>query len=308
MVWGGSRIAEFKREQIEGDHIGESWELSPMPGHESVVTTGEYAGKTLNTLVEQFGKDLVGSRVVDKFGDKFPLLIKFIDSNRDLSIQVHPDDELASRKHGSLGKTEMWYAVDADADAYLYDGFNCPVDRNSFLAAIESKTIVGCLSKYNVTPGDVYYIPAGRVHALGTGNLVLEIQEASDITYRVYDYDRRDLQGNLRQLHVDDAAEAADFGEVSADVSNVQAEDGKVKTLVDCSYFNVSLLGVDGEHQLKLAKGESFTIIISVGGDVEIEDADHNVISLPQGHTALIPAEMSEVKLHGCGKVIIVNI
>jgi len=308
VVWGGSRIAEFKHEKTQQDNIGESWELSPVPGHESVVDEGEFAGKTLCELAEAFGAELVGKKTIDNYNGKFPLLIKFIDSCRDLSVQVHPDNALARAKHNSAGKTEMWYAIAPTPDAYLYDGFSRPMDKSSFVSAIEDKTIINCLAKHNVREGDVFYLPAGRVHAIGAGNFVLEIQQASDVTYRIYDYDRRDLQGNLRQLHIEDAIEAIKFDDTTPETLNVQAKNGEIQTLADCPFFNTSLIGVEGNFKLNLDKNLSFTIIINTDGDVVLTAPDNKTTSLPQGRTALIPASMPFVNLSGNGKVVIVTI
>lgn len=289
------------------ENIGESWELSPVPGHESVVDEGVFAGRTLGSLSEEFGAELLGKRTIENFDGRFPLLIKFIDSCQDLSVQVHPDNELAKAKHNSAGKTEMWYAVAPTPDAYLYDGFNRAMDKSSFMAAVEDKTIIDCLAKHNVRKGDVFYLPAGRVHAIGAGNFVLEIQQASDVTYRIYDYDRRDSNGNLRELHIKDALDAIKFDDEIPEAANVQASTGNIQTLVDCPFFKTSLLGVDGDFELKLDKDMSFTIIISTDGDVTITDPDNTTTKLPQGRTALIPASMPFVSLSGKGKVVLVT-
>ena len=186
VLWGGKRIAEFKGIASQGDHVGESWELSPMPGHESVVADGLFKGETLPQLLASHGKEIMGEKLYERYGDKFPLLIKFIDSTQDLSIQVHPDDALAGKRHDSLGKTEMWYSVLPTSTAYLYAGFSQDMNPEKFRRMVADSTIVDALKKYYTKPGDVFFLPAGRVHAIGEGNFVLEIQEASDITYRIY--------------------------------------------------------------------------------------------------------------------------
>lgn len=308
VLWGGSRIAEFKHEETDQKNIGESWELSPVPGHESVVDEGKYAGKTLCELTEDFGVELVGKRTIENFKGKFPLLIKFIDSCQDLSVQVHPDNELANMKHNSPGKTEMWYAVAPTPDAYLYDGFNHAMNKDSFMAAVNDKTIIDCLAKHNVRKGDVFYLPAGRVHAIGAGNFVLEIQQASDVTYRVYDYDRRDQNGNLRELHIKEALDAIKFDSEIPVATNIQARPGDIQTLIDCPFFKTSLLGVDGDLDLKLDRNLSFTIIINTDGAVTLTAPDNTMTKLPQGRTALIPASMPSVRLTGKGNVVLVNI
>lgn len=308
VLWGGSRIAQFKHEKTDQENIGESWELSPVPGHESVVDEGKFAGKTLCELTKEFGAELVGKRTIENFGGQFPLLIKFIDSCQDLSVQVHPDNELARVKHNSPGKTEMWYAVAPTPDAYLYDGFNRVMDKSLFMKAVEDKTIIDCLAKHNVRKGDVFYLPAGRVHAIGAGNFVLEIQQASDVTYRIYDYDRRNLHGNLRELHIKDALDAIKFDDEIPEAVNVQPKTDDMQTLVDCPFFKTSLLGVDGDFELKLEKDMSFTIIINTDGNVTVTAPDGATTELPQGRTALIPASMPSIRLSGKGNVVLVNI
>jgi len=309
VIWGGERIARFKGIPSQGSDIGESWELSPMPGHESVVADGPLKGITLPELVKLHGEELMGEKLVKRFGHNFPLLIKFIDSNTDLSIQVHPDDTLASKRHDSLGKTEMWYSVLPAEGAYLYAGFSQEMNPDKFRNAVADCTIVDTLTKYYTRPGDVFYLPAGRVHAIGAGNFVLEIQEASDITYRIYDYNRRDAQGNLRQLHVDESVDAIDYADKAPEqVKNVQAQPGSETVLEDCNYFTTSLIGVDGSFNLPLAERHSFTILIATQGNLEVKAPDGTVEQLPQGQTLLVPASMPEVTLRGNGNLVSVYI
>lgn len=308
VLWGGTRICRFKGVASEGDTIGESWELSPMPGHESVVAEGPFAGRTLNSLVEEYPEAILGANVVKRFGANFPLLIKFIDSTSDLSIQVHPDDALAAKRHNSLGKTEMWYSVLPTPDAYLYAGFSQAMTPDKFRAMVADSTIVDALSKYYTKPGDVFFLPAGRVHAIGRGNFVLEIQEASDITYRIYDYNRRDAQGNLRQLHVDESVDAINYADKTQDVKNVAAAPGQEAMVEDCNYFTTTLVNVDGSFHLALEDRPSFTILIATKGALEVTAPDGTVSALPQGQTLLVPAEVPYVDLKGDGEVVTVFI
>ena len=308
VLWGGTRICRFKGVASEGDTIGESWELSPMPGHESVVAEGPFAGRTLNSLVEKSPEAILGANVVKRFGANFPLLIKFIDSTSDLSIQVHPDDALAAKRHNSLGKTEMWYSVLPTPDAYLYAGFSQEMTPDKFRAMVADSTIVDALSKYYTKPGDVFFLPAGRVHAIGRGNFVLEIQEASDITYRIYDYNRRDAQGNLRQLHVDESVDAINYADKTQDVKNVAAAPGQEAMVEDCNYFTTTLVNVDGSFHLALEDRPSFTILIATKGALEVTAPDGTVSALPQGQTLLVPAEVPYVDLKGDGEVVTVFI
>lgn len=308
VLWGGTRIAEFKGIPSQGDHIGESWELSPMPGHESVVADGPFKGETLPAMLDKYGREIMGAKLYERFGGKFPLLIKFIDSTSDLSIQVHPDDALAATRHGSLGKTEMWYSVLPTPTAYLFAGFSRKMDSDTFRRMVADSTIVDALARYDTKPGDVFFLPAGRVHAIGQGNFVLEIQEASDITYRIYDYNRRDAEGNLRQLHIEESVDAINYDDVAQEVKNVTAAPGHEAMVEDCSYFTTTLVNVDGSFTLPLADRNSFTILVATAGSLEVEAPDGTVTLLPQGQTLLVPATMPEVKFSGKGEVVTVFI
>lgn len=308
VLWGGTRIAEFKGIASQGDHIGESWELSPMPGNESVVAEGPFKGQTLPQLLGEHGREIMGERLFERYADRFPLLIKFIDSTQDLSIQVHPDDALAAERHNSLGKTEMWYSVLPTPTAYLYAGFNQEMTPEKFRAKVADSTIVEALTKYYTKPGDLFFLPAGRVHAIGEGNFVLEIQEASDITYRIYDYNRRDAQGNLRQLHVDESVDAITYNDTTQEVKNVTAAPGTQATLEDCDYFTTTLINVEGSYTLPLAERDSFTVLISTKGNLKVTDTEGRTTALAQGQTVLVPATTPEVTIEGEGEVVTVYI
>lgn len=211
IIWGGDRITKFKNIQPQQDGIGESWEISGVKNNWSIVSNGELKGKSLQELVIEHKGELVGKSVYNKFGDTFPLLIKFIDAKQNLSIQVHPDDVLAKERHDSFGKTEMWYVVDADKNAFLYSGFKKQMTPDQYVQSVADNTFVDYLSKEETKAGDVFFLPAGRVHAIGAGLFVAEIQQTSDITYRIYDYDRKDANGNGRELHTELAKDAIDF-------------------------------------------------------------------------------------------------
>ena len=202
VLWGGDKLVAFKRLPSQEVPIGESWELSAMPGRESIVADGKDRGMTLTQLVQRYGAELVGEDVYRCYGDHFPLLIKFIDAKRDLSIQVHPDEEMARRRHNSLGKNEMWYILDADKGALIHTGFKRSITAEEFDRLLADGTILDVVNATESKPGDIFYIPAGQIHTIGAGNLLVEIQQSSDITYRVWDYNRRDADGNLRELHV----------------------------------------------------------------------------------------------------------
>lgn len=308
VIWGGKRIAQFKGLPSQGDDIGETWELSPMPGHESVVAEGEFKGQTLNDLVARYPRQILGGKVDDKWHGHFPLLVKFIDSNDDLSIQVHPDDALAKERHNSLGKTEMWYSVLPSEGAYLYAGFNQPMDADKFRSMIADNTIVSALGKFFVKPGDVFFLPAGRVHAIGKGNLLVEIQEASDITYRIYDYDRRDAQGNPRELHVEQSVGAVNYNDVGQEAKNVIPAKGETLEVEKCEYFTTDAMDVDGKATLDLAPLDSFTILIGIGGDLTVTDPEGRTTPLPAGQTLLVPAEIPSLTITGNGRLLTVNL
>ena len=301
VIWGGKRIAEFKGLPSQGDHIGESWELSPMEGHESVVSQGTFKGATLPSLIANHGNEIMGERLMKKYDGKFPLLIKLIDSSDDLSVQVHPDDELAAKRHNSLGKTEMWYSIAPAEGAYLYAGFSKHIDAAEFRRQVAENEIIPSRHKYFTHPGDIFFLPAGRVHSIGRGNFVLEIQEASDITYRIYDYDRRDAQGNPRQLHVEESVDAIDFD----DTADLPAENelgvvGELRPLAESSYFKTEIARVDGTMTIDLAARNSFTILVATAGELTVKNADGE-ISLRQGETALVAASTPSITIEGKG-------
>lgn len=297
VIWGGERIAAFKNVPSDCPTVGESWEVSAVPGNESVVAEGPLAGKTLTEVIAMNPEKVLGHRVTERFGDKFPLLIKFIDSNDDLSIQVHPDDELARKRHNSLGKTEMWLSVDPAPGAYLYAGFKEHLTPEQFKARVAAGTIVDALNKFYPKPYDVFFLPAGRVHAIGRGNFVLEIQESSDITYRIYDYDRRDAAGNPRQLHLDESIDAIDYDDTRMVVRNEAPMPGKERVLEACDFFAVTLISTDANQRIVLPRGETFTTMTVIKGDVALTAPDGETTLTPRGTTVLLPASMEYVDL-----------
>lgn len=308
VIWGGRRIAEFKGLPSQGDTIGESWELSPMPGHESVVSQGTFKGATLPSLIAGHGREIMGERLMKKYDGKFPLLIKLIDSADDLSVQVHPNDALASERHNSLGKTEMWYSIAPAEGAYLYAGFSKKIDAAEFRREVAENEIIPSLHKYFTRPGDIFFLPAGRVHSIGRGNFVLEIQEASDITYRIYDYDRRDAAGNPRQLHVEESVGAIDFDDTEdLPAKNELGKVGVFTTLAECSYFRTEVARVEGMMSVDLAPRDSFTILVCTEGTLTVNGTDGR-IDLRQGETALVPADVKSIDISGSGVFVSVYI
>jgi len=295
VIWGGTRIAEFKGMPSQGDTIGESWELSPIPGIESVVDGGEFDGMPLGRLVETYPEELLGKDVYSKYGAKFPLLIKFIDSNADLSVQVHPNDALAGERHNQWGKTEMWYSIAPAKGAYFYAGFKERLTKEQFCEKVKDNTIIGALKKIKSRKGDVVAIPAGRIHSLGPGNFVCEIQQASDITYRIYDYDRRDADGNRRKLRIEESVDALNLDDTKTNVENIKPLANKDVLLHLCPHFVSTLLTVSDIGNFDLPKGKSFTIFVCIKGSAILEDPDGNKTTIAQGTTVLLPASMPTI-------------
>ena len=290
-IWGGDQLAAFKGVETAMTQIGESWELSGVKGHESVVVPNgvdeDDVGLTLPALIEKYGSALVGEAVYARFGVEFPLLVKFIDAKQDLSVQVHPDDALAARRHGCRGKTEMWYILKTAPGAKIYAGLRKTLTPEDYARLVTSEAqpnpIQDALATYESHPGDLYFLPAGRLHAIGAGNLLAEIQETSDITYRVYDFGRRDANGNTRELHTDLAKDAIDYTvlpdyRASYDATKAEAD------LVRCEHFTVKRLAVDGETSLP-SPGDTFVIVVCLDGAATV-----NGVAVRRGETLLVPA------------------
>lgn len=308
-IWGGRKIETVfgKKLPAEGK-IGESWELSGVEGDVSVVANGSLKGNNLQELIEIYMGDLVGERVFEQFGEEFPLLIKLIDADDNLSIQVHPDDKLAAERHHSFGKTEMWYVVGHEPDAKLYLGFNQPVDKAKYLEYLEAGKLADLLNAYKVEDGDSYFIPSKTIHAIGKGLLIAEIQQTSDITYRVFDWNRVDPKtGKGRELHTELALDAIDY-KARSDYKTVAVPQRNAPvTLEKCPYFQTNSLVVDGTAVRDYAPLDSFVIYICLDGELTLT-CESGSESLKKGETVLIPAEMNEVTLSGRGKVLEVYI
>jgi len=296
-IWGGNKIKSVLNKDF-GDlpNCGESWELSGVDGNVSVAANGFLAGNTLEELIEVYMSDLVGEKVFDTYGIEFPLLIKFIDANNDLSIQVHPDDKMSKERHNAFGKTEMWYVMQADKGSKLQSGFNQPVDQDKYLFKLEHNELTDILNFEEVAPGDVFFIPAGRVHAIGKGILLAEIQQTSDITYRIYDYDRRDDQGNLRELHTELALDAIDYTLSPEYKSKYASKTNETVELVKCKYFTTNVLEINQVIEKDYNKLDSFVIYICLEGELLIETESGNE-SIQKGETILIPASIENVQL-----------
>ena len=297
VIWGGADICPFKGIEPLQKGIGESWELSHVDGNVSVVAEGPLAGKTLEELINTYGSQLLGKKVMDQFGTTFPLLIKFIDARDHLSIQVHPDDELARKRHNSIGKTEMWYVVKASDDAILYSGFSQQIDADEYVKRVNDNTIMDVLKKYDVKEGDVFFLPAGRVHAIGAGCFIAEIQQTSNITYRIYDFDRRDAEGKGRELHTELAKDAIDYTLYSDYRTSYQPEQNAAVSLASCKYFTTNLFDLDKEISRDFSSLDSFVVYICMEGACVLTDNKGNSLTLKQGQTALIPADTTQVQL-----------
>ncbi len=296
VVWGGEKIPAFKGIETQQKNIGESWELSGVKGDESIVANGPLAGRTITELIEEYKGELIGEKNFAKTGTEFPLLIKFIDARDDLSIQVHPDDELAGKRHnGSKGKTEMWYVVQADDDAHLRSGFKTKITPKEYVESIEKDTITDILCDYKVEAGDVFFLPAGRVHSIGTGCFIAEIQQTSNITYRIYDFNRLGLDDKPRELHTEESKAAIDYT-VLPDYRTKYSEDlNKRNLLVDCDYFTTDLYVLDKPHTESIKDLDSFVIFICLEGSGTLTCDEgggccSDKVSIKQGETILLPA------------------
>ena len=298
VLWGGAAICPFKGLPADPRRIGESWEVSDVEDRRSVVSGGSESGTPLDELIRRHGADLVGRSVMERFGERFPLLIKFIDAHDDLSVQVHPDDELARQRHDSFGKTEMWYVVQATPGAALYSGFSRPIDADEFRHRVEEGTIMEVLRRYEVCPGDVFFLPAGRVHAIGAGCFVAEIQQTSDVTYRIYDYDRRDVDGRPRELHIAQALDAIDYTYHPDHRTRYTPRPDSVAELAHSPYFTTHLLDLTSLPMTRdFAQLDSFVIYICTEGVVTIRDDSRRECTLRRGQTVLLPATTRSVTL-----------
>lgn len=299
-IWGGDKIRSVLNKDFGAlPNCGESWELSGVQGNVSVVSNGYLAGNDLEELIEVYMGDLVGDQIFEKFGLEFPLLVKFIDAADDLSVQVHPNDWLAAERHQSNGKTEMWVVLQAEADSRLQIGFNQEVDEEKYLHKLEAGQLADILNFEQVRAGDAFFIPAGRVHAIGKGVLLAEIQQASDITYRIFDYNRRDLYGNLRELHTEEALEAIDYSSENKGKIPFVPNSNQSVELVKCDYFTTNLLEINRSVEKDYNEIDSFVIYLCYEGSVTI-NAESGSEELTKGEVILIPAciEHVEIKLN----------
>ena len=297
VIWGGSDICPFKGITPVENGVGESWELSHVEGNYSIVDNGELEGKSLDELIRSYGKELLGEKVMERFGTTFPLLIKFIDARDNLSIQVHPDDELAKKRHNSFGKTEMWYVIKAEKGAGLYSGFSEQIDAEEYVKRVENNTIMDVLQRYDVNEGDVFFLPAGRVHAIGAGCFIAEIQQTSNITYRIYDYNRKDANGKTRELHTDLAREAINYEVLDDYRTKYEPLKDEPVELVACPYFTTSLYDMTEEISCDYSELDSFVIFICMEGACKIKDNEGNELKVGAGESILLPATTQDVTI-----------
>jgi len=300
-IWGGEKLKTILNKPITSKITGESWELSTVEGDVSVVSNGVLKGKSLMQLIDEMPNEILGTKVYNQFGKQFPLLFKYLDAREDLSIQVHPNDALAKERHNSFGKTEMWYVTQADADARIIVGFKENSSKEEYLKHLEDKTLVSILDTVKAKSGDVFFLETGTVHAIGAGLVVAEIQQTSDITYRLYDFDRKDAHGNTRELHVDLALDAINYNKVETQ-KKYETKVNTSNTVVDCPYFTTNFIPL--ENKVEVAKsGETFTVYMCIEGSFEIEYEAFKQ-SYIKGDTILVPAEINAFILNGKASIL----
>lgn len=300
-IWGGEKLKTVLKKDITSNITGESWELSTVDGDVSIISNGAFKGISLQELIDQNPDAILGTKVYERFGTQFPLLFKFLDAKEDLSIQVHPNDQLAKKRHNSFGKTEMWYIMQADPGARIIVGFKEQSNPAEYIEQLQSKNLLSILEQIPVKEGDVFFLETGTVHAIGAGILLAEIQQTSDITYRIYDFDRVDASGKTRELHVDMALDAINYGVVQTQKS-YKKDTNVFNDVVDCPYFTTNLLPLQGTIEIDKTS-ESFTVYMCVEGYFEITYGNE-VYNYEKGATVLIPAAMNLFKISGNASIL----
>ena len=295
-IWGGNKLKSIFNKAAESDKLGESWELSGYENDESVITNGFLAGNNIAELIEIYMGELVGEKNFDEFGHTFPLLFKLIDANQNLSIQVHPNNEVAIERHNTLGKTEMWYVVDADEDGKLVIGFSKDCTQEEYLEALENDQVENLLQSITVKKGDVFFIPAGLVHAIGKGVVIAEIQQSSDITYRIYDYKRVDDNGNERELHTEQALDVIDFKASINPKTSYKVVENQISPLISCEFFTTNMLKFDKAITRNYGSIDSFVVYMCLEGSFVLICNDEK-LNVNKGETILIPACINEIDL-----------
>lgn len=296
-IWGGNKLKSILNKKEASDTCGECWEISDVNNDVSIVSNGFLAGNNLRELAEIYMDDLLGEKVFDAFGNQFPLLIKFIDAKDKLSIQVHPDDKMAKEEYNSAGKTEMWYIIDHDPDAELIVGFNQKVDKDLYLKHFNNKSLPEILNSEKVQNGDVFYLPAGRIHAIEQGILLVEVEQASDITYRIFDWNRTDDKGKPRPLHADQALKAIDFNYYDQYKTPYDVQLNKTTNIIDSSFFIVNNLHFDQLVEKNYNLIDSFVIYIAIEGKFFVNPLEGNPVEVKKGECILIPAVIKNLTI-----------
>ena len=295
VVWGGHRLQVYKGLQSTDEPIGESWEVSAVPSSTSIISNGSFAGRDIISVISEYPEDILGKAVNEKYHGQLPLLVKFIDAERDLSIQVHPNDEMAQREHGKMGKSEMWYVIKADAGSHLYAGFKQEITPEEYQQRIADGTIIEVLADHQVKAGDVFYLPAGRIHAICGGILLAEVQQSSDVTYRIYDYNRPGMDGKPRELHTELAAQALDYHVEENYRTEYVDNPNKAIQIIDSPYFDVRVMEISKPFHRDLRKYDSFIISMCIEGDCKLcVRSTGDEILLRQGSSTLIPASIAD--------------
>lgn len=306
VIWGGSKISEYKNITLPSNDIGECWEISGIKEHESSVIGGPDGGMLLSELLAKYGEKIVGKETYEKFGNEFPILIKILDTRDKLSFQVHPGEDLALARHNSHGKTEMWYVVDSEGDAQIHAGFNRDITFEEYKRMIEDGSLINVINCFHPKVGEIYLIEPGTVHAIGAGNLLIEVQQTSDITYRIFDYNRRDKNGKLRELHTELACDAINY---SAD-RNIHLYPEKIdkdtELLVNCSCFNVKKTKINSSKIFDFSARDCFTILMSIDSNFSVE-ADGMTLDLARGHAVLVSAFVDKLSVTGTGELLVVT-
>lgn len=304
-IWGGTKLKSYLNKSIVSETTGESWEISTVPGDISVVASGVFEGKNINEIIDLHPTEILGKSVIARFGKQFPLLFKFIDAKEDLSIQLHPNDELAKERHNSFGKTEMWYVMQADDASRLVVGFKNDSNQQEYLEKLADKKLVSLLEEYPVKKGDVFFLETGTIHAIGAGVVLAEIQQTSDITYRIYDWDRVDANGNGRELHTELALDAINYNTTHSKIEYTEEPNQSTK-VVDCPYFKTNIIALQDRFIWKKSK-DAFTVFMCTNGQFELV-LNGEIMRYQMGDTILIPAIIDHLTLKGKATVLEISI
>lgn len=304
-IWGGAKFRDLLHKPITSSITGESWELSTVPNDVSIISNGAFRGKTLNELINQNPKELLGIDVFNRFGNQFPLLFKYLDAREDLSIQLHPNDALAKKRHNSFGKTEMWYVMQADEDARIIVGFKKDSSKDEYLQHLQDKKLLTILNEVPVKKGDVFLIETGTIHAIGAGILLAEIQQTSDVTYRIYDFDRVDAEGNTRELHIDLSLDAINYQSNSSKV-NYQIEENTSNTVVDCPFFKTNIIPLNGVLTIEKT-ADSFLVFMCTEGFFDLY-IHSEIYQYKAGDTVLLPAILTSFSIKGTATILEVTV